>query len=407
MTKSLASLWLKSVRRVSKAQQAQGQKFFKSLLGSAARVSVAKPAKAVKKAAVKVAAKTIRSAVRKTSRTPQAPLVKPLRKPQPSPGRTPAVTLPMLHGSWKKSFFSLPASALGPGRRMMYWLYLPSSMAGAQCPLVVMLHGCKQTASDFAASTRMNELAERKGFAVLYPQQSSSADANRCWHWYRRATQQGHADVQLIAAMIGQVRARCQLDPSRIYVAGLSAGAGLAAILALRHPHLIAAAGLHSAPVFGTSDSPMSGFQAMQQGSSLHHQAAMGEFTEDQAHFPGMPVLLIHGKDDPVVRRVNLDHLTSQFSLVNAPWITSAKPVLRSYAGRSKGRSPRNAYKTATYYAGRKPMLVKCEIDQLAHAWSGGEGGQDYSTPEGPDATLLMWNFFARQQRLLSVPKAI
>ena len=307
--------------------------------------------------------------------------------------------MPALPGSWQKAFFTLSGAGLGAGQRMLYWLYLPSGVALAPRPLVVMLHGCKQTAADFAASTRMNQLAERKGFAVLYPQQSAGADAHRCWHWYKRATQQGLGDVGLIAAMIRQVQARHQLDPSRTYVAGLSAGAGLAAILALRHPHLIAAAGLHSAPVFGTSDSPMSGFQAMQQGSSMKHRETAREFCAGQPQFPGMPVLLIHGKGDSVVRRVNVDHLTAQFLIIDAPFITSAEPVLQRYPGRSGGRRPSHAYKTSTYYAGRRPELMTCEIDTLGHAWSGGDGSVNFSSPEGPDATLLMWTFFSRQRR--------
>ena len=387
MSKSLTSLWLKNLRRVGKAQQAQGRKFFKSLLVTAARSPVAKSVKAVK--------------------PPVAKTARPRRKPSAARVRAVAPVLTELPGSWKKSFFMLPGTGLVPARRMMYWLYLPSSVAKAPRPLVVMLHGCKQTAPDFAASTRMNQLAERKGFAVLYPQQSTTTDANRCWHWYRRATQQGNGDVGLIAAMVKQVRAKHALDASRTYVAGLSAGAGLAAILALRNPHLIAAAGLHSAPVFGTSDSPLGGFQAMQQGADMHHREAVREFTDDQMRFPGMPVLLIQGKNDSVVRRVNLDHLAAQFTIVNTPWIISGEPVVRSYAGRNSGRSPRHAYKTTAYYAGRKPRVVKCEIDHLGHAWSGGEGGMNYSSPEGPDATLLMWTFFSRQQRLASAPVSV
>ncbi|MEO8014839.1 MAG: PHB depolymerase family esterase [Polaromonas sp.] len=404
MTKSLTSLWLKNLRLVGKAQQAQGRKLFKNLLTTPARTPLAKSIKPAK------VAKTLRTTTLKTVKAlkpvkpPVVKAAKPRRKAAAPPAAPAATLLPALPGSWKKSFFSLPGTGLAPARRMMYWLYLPSGVAKAPLPLVVMLHGCKQTATDFAASTRMNQLAERKGFAVLYPQQSAAADANRCWHWYRRATQQGHGDVALIAEMIKQVRVRNRLDTTRTYVAGMSAGAGLAAILALRHPQLIAAAGLHSAPVFGTSDSPMSGFQAMQQGAGVHHKEAVREFTDSKLQFPGMPVMLIQGKSDSVVRRVNVDHLSAQFSIIDAPWITSAEPVVRSYAGRRSGRSPRHAYKTATYYAGRKPMLVKCEIDLLGHAWSGGDGRLDYSTPEGPDATLLLWTFFSRQQRLQSVP---
>jgi len=389
MTKSLTSLWLKNLRRVSKVQQAQGRKLFKSMLVKPVR------APAAKKRATLV--KTIRPI--QALKIPVAKAAKPRRK-SPAAPKLPVTLLPALPGRWQKSFFTLPGTGLAPARRMLYWLYLPSGVSQTPRPLVVMLHGCKQTATDFAASTRMNQLAERKGFAVLYPQQSAAADSHRCWHWYKRATQQGQGDVSLIAEMIKQVQARHRLDATRTYVAGLSAGAGLAAILALRHPQLIAAAGLHSAPVFGTSDSPMSGFQAMQQGASMKHQETAREFSAGQPQFPGMPVIIIQGKSDSVVRRVNVDHLTAQFAIIDAPFITSAAPVQRSYPGRIGGRSPRHAYKTATYYAGRRPELVKCEIDSLGHAWSGGEASVPFSAPEGPDATLLMWTFFSCQKRL-------
>ena len=397
MTKSLTSLWLKNLSRVSKAQQAQGRKLFKSMLAQSVRIP------ATKKRVTPV--KTLRPS--KAVKSPVASRVqaaKPGCKP-PFPPKRPAATLPGLPGSWQKSFFTLPGTGLAPASRMLYWLYLPSgAIPGTPRPLVVMLHGCKQTATDFAASTRMNQLAERKGFAVLYPQQSVAADKHRCWHWYKRATQQGQGDVMLIAEMVKQVQAKHRLDVTRTYVAGLSAGAGLAAILALRHPQLIAAAGLHSAPVFGTSDSPMSGFQAMQQGARIKHQETAHEFSAGQPQFPGMPVLLIHGRNDPIVRRINVDHLAAQFAIIDAPFITSAEPVQRSYPGRIGGRSPRHTYKTATYYAGRRPELVKCEIDSLGHAWSGGEASVPFSAPEGPDATLLLWNFFSRQQRLNKAP---
>lgn len=392
MTKSLTSLWLKNLRRVGKAQQAQGRKIFKTLFTQSVRAPVMKRAKAVKslKAVKAGAAKAVKPQLKST-------------KSMAAPTR-PAPSLPALPGRWKKSFFTLPGAGLMPARRMLYWLYLPSGITKTLRPLVVMLHGCKQTAADFATSTRMNQLAERKGFAVLYPQQSTAVDSHRCWHWYKRVTQQGLGEVKLIAEMVKQVQEKHRLDRSRTYVAGLSAGAGLAAILALRHPQLIAAAGLHSAPVFGTSDSLLSGFQAMQQGASMKHQQTAHEFSADQPQFPGIPVMLIHGKNDSVVRRVNVDHLTAQFVIIDAPFITSVQPVQRSYPGRIGGRRPRHAYKTTTYYAGRKPQVVKCEIDLLGHAWSGGQASVPYSAPEGPDATLLMWTFFSRQQRSQQAP---
>ena len=397
MAKNLTRFWLKNMLRLGKAQQAQGRKLLKSLTPKPPRAPAVRRTKPVK--ALKPASS---SKVARVSLTRAASS----RRKTPAVTDSPAAGLP---GRWQKAWFSFPgAGALAPARRMLYWLYLPGGAAArtAQLPLVVMLHGCQQTATDFAISTRMNELAERKGFAVLYPQQSVASDSHRCWHWYQRATQQGLGDIPLIAGMIAQVQAKHRLDVSRTYAAGLSAGAGLAAILALRYPQMIAAVGLHSAPVYGTSDSPISGFKAMQQGSSLAYRESARAFSAEQPQFPGMPVMLVHGKRDLVVRPINVEQLAAQFAMVNAAFITRAEPVQRRYAARVGGRSPRHGYQTVTYYAGRKPQLVKCDIDSLGHAWSGGDGGVAFSAPEGPDATRLMWDFFARQQRLPPAPAA-
>ncbi len=375
MAKSLSSLWLKSLRSMGRAQQAQGRRLLRSLAPEPVRAPAlrrAKPAKAKPKPVV---------ASRKTGATPARPLIG-------------------LPGSWQKSYFSVPAAGqLAPARRMLYWLYLPAGASAAPQPLVVMLHGCQQTANDFALSSRMNALAERKGFAVLYPQQSAAADSHRCWHWYKRATQQGLGDVRLIADMMAHVQGKHGLDVSRTYVAGLSAGAGLASILALRYPDKVAAVGLHSAPVFGTADSPMSAYRAMQHGSGTAHRASMAAFGAEAA-FPGMPAILIHGAHDKVVRRINMTQLTEQFAMVNAPFMKRTEALTRRYPARSTGRHPRHAYASATWYAGRKPQLVACEIEGLGHAWSGGDGGVAFSAPEGPDASLMMWTFFSRHRRL-------
>ena len=284
---------------------------------------------------------------------------------------------------------------------MLYELYVPSGKALEPLPLVVMLHGCQQTAAEFAAATRLNELAERKGFAVLYPQQSSTSDRNRCWHWYKRPTQQGQGDVALVAAMVRQIQIKNSFDASRIYVAGLSAGAGLAALLALNHPDLFAAVGLHSAPVFGTADSAISGFGAMQQGSSSHRAAAHALLATDPmlAHKGGLPAMLIHGDRDAVVRRVNLRQLEEQFRIINAGVITQPTPVRKSYPGRETGRSPRHAYTTVSYAGGRRPQVVSCEISGLGHAWSGGDSNLPFTAREGPNASLMFWEFFARHRQ--------
>ncbi|WP_309680220.1 PHB depolymerase family esterase [Polaromonas sp.] len=395
MAKSLSSLWLKNLRRLNRTQQTQGRKLLKSLLPKAPRAPAARRVKAVRKAAPVKAAKPLKT-------------VRPLkhRLTAPAASAAPAQPAAGLPGVWKQSWFAVPAAGpVAPARRLLYWLYLPSAAsraASAPLPLVVMLHGCQQTAADFAASTRMNRLAERKGFAVLYPQQSGTADAHRCWHWYQRSTQQGLGEVRQIAQLVAQLQGRHALDASRTYVAGLSAGAALAGLLALHHPGLFAAAGLHSAPVLGTTDSALGAYRAMQHGAGLAHGEAARAFVKalpQSAGAQGMPAILIHGARDAVVRRINMQQLTGQFVIVNQAALAQTEPVLRNYPGRAGGRHPRHAYQSATYYAGRKPQLMRCEIAGLGHAWSGGDGGLAFSAPEGPDATLMMWSFFSRHRR--------
>ena len=379
MAKSLSGLWLRSLRSISKTQRAQ-TRLMKSLLPQPARSPVARRVK-------------LKLKVKAPAAAPKA--VKPAARAAPLPG------------SWKLSYFSAtsPARAVS-GKRMAYWLYLPSAAAAASAllpqplPLVVMLHGCQQTAPDFAAATRMNQLAERKGFAVLYPQQSAAGDAHRCWHWYQRSIQKGQGDVQLMADLITQVQQRCGLDASRTYAAGLSAGAALATILALRHPQLIAALGVHSAPVFGAADSAISGYRVMQRGAAAVYGEVAGvaarAIATARPALGGMPAIVIHGDRDAVVRRINARQLGQQLQIINAAAITRAEATHKTFPARTTGRSPKRAYTTTTYYAGRKPQLVQCDISTLGHAWSGGDDSMRFSTREGPDASLMMWTFFAR-----------
>ena len=373
MAKSLSGLWLRSLRSSTKTQRAQ-TRLMKSLLPKPARIT----ARRVKAKAPAAVAKTAKPAAR-------------------------AAPLP---GSWKQSYFSATSpTRAASGKRMAYWLYLPSAAFGvaaasAPLPLVVMLHGCQQSAPDFAAATRMNQLAERKGFAVLYPQQSAAGDAHRCWHWYQRSIQKGQGDVLVIADMITQVQQRHGLDASRTYAAGLSAGAALATILALRHPELIAAVGLHSAPVFGAADSAISGYRVMQRGAAGVFGEVAGEAARSVATarppLGGMPAIVIHGDRDAVVQRVTARQLGQQLQIINAAAITRAAATHKTYPARTGGRSPKRAYTTTTHYAGRKPQLVQCDISSLGHAWSGGDDRMRFCAREGPDASLMMWTFFAR-----------
>ena len=410
MLKAFGKLWLKSAQRLAKAQVVQQKKLQRKL------VKTLLPA--VKKPRV---ASARRSAATKKAATRPAGTGTGHRLPtgarhQSVAGAAPdAITSMRLDsgGSWSRAYYVSPlADSRGRYRRMTYWLFVPNASearpaVGAsappddtgdwttapQLPLVVMLHGCEQTAEDFAAGTRMNRLAARHGFAVLYPQQSASAHTQRCWPWYKRSLQQGGDEVALVAGLLEKVMARNGFDRSRVYVAGLSAGAALAQALALHHPDLFAAVGSHSGPVYGVAESRLGAFAVMQAGSRDAARIA-SQLLIDRPDFPVMPILILQGEQDLVVRPVNAGQLARQFCILNQLAPDAHEPaVLR------KARGAIDAWRRTDYKREGRVVVRLCEVAHLTHAWSGGDASLRYNAARGPDASALLWDFFKRQRR--------
>lgn len=347
---------------------------------------------AVKRSA-RTASRRLRGRFARFSGTPLATEPGPAAAPGPDSALAPD------GGAWVSAHLPSRANGARPRTDLAHSLYLPPAARSRALPLVVMLHGCEQTAAEFAQGTRMNQLAGQEDFVVLYPQQSMSSHRHRCWHWYDRATQGGSGDAALIAAMIETVVAKYGIDRSRIYVAGMSAGASMAHILALRRPELVAAVGLHSGVTFGAAGSATAALAAMRFGATSSPVAALRDALPDPAGFPSMPAILIHGGRDSVVSPINLAHLSEQFRTLNGATERIAEPVSRAL-----GEVPRGAgegtHVQRDYYAGNQLMLRVCEVPDLAHAWSGGDGAFPFHASEGPDASALMWAFFKSHRRL-------
>ena len=264
-----------------------------------------------------------------------------------------------------------------------YKLYVPSGYQGKPVPLVVMLHGCTQHPDDFAAGTAMNFLAEEDGFLVVYPAQADTANASRCWNWFQATDQRrDQGEPSLIAAITRQVMVEYQVDARRVYVAGLSAGGAMAAIMATTYPDLYAALGVHSGLAPGSAHDLPSAFQAMQHGAHAKTPGAA----------QAIPLILFHGDCDPTVHPCNADHLVRHWAAAGTK--PSRLPVPTVTVRPSQKPGGRDA-SCAIYHTAKGRILVEhWTIHGAGHAWSGGAGSGSHTDPQGPDASREIVRFF-------------
>jgi poly(hydroxyalkanoate) depolymerase family esterase len=260
-------------------------------------------------------------------------------------------------------------------------------------PLVVMLHGCTQDPDDFAAGTGMNFLAEEVGFLVAYPAQAACANASKCWNWFQAAHQQrDKGEPSCIAGITRGVMAEYHADARRVFVAGLSAGGAMAAIMATTYPDLYAAVGVHSGLAAGCAHDLPSAFAAMQHGGNAR-QSSVGRV---------VPLILFHGDHDATVHPDNADHLLRQWATVEPVATAGATPSVTVRQGQAAGG---RAYTCATYHDARGRVVVeRWTIHGAGHSWSGGSPGGSYTDPAGPDASREMVRFFDEHPRETTVP---
>jgi poly(hydroxyalkanoate) depolymerase family esterase len=266
-----------------------------------------------------------------------------------------------------------------------YKLYIPSRYRGQLLPLVVMLHGCTQTADDFAAGTRMNVIAEDRGCFVVYPEQAAAANPARCWNWFRRSDQRrGEGEPSLIAGITRKIMRDYRVDSRRVYAAGLSAGAAATAILGASYPDLYAAIGVHSGLACGAASDLPSALAAMRQGeiaAPLVDRATAGPDGEVRI----VPTIVFHGDHDVTVHPRNSTH-------VIAYWANTSNLHTSVYRGRVPGG---HAYSRTVYSnATGKPILEQWDVHGSGHAWSGGSAAGTFTDPRGPDASREMIRFF-------------
>ncbi|CAN5119039.1 PHB depolymerase family esterase [soil metagenome] len=274
-----------------------------------------------------------------------------------------------------------------------YKLYVPSGYVGQAVPLVVMLHGCTQNPDDFSAGTHMNALAEERTFLVAYPAQAQNDNMSRCWNWFKAADQQrGRGEPSIIAGITREVVGEYALDSGRVYVAGMSAGGAMAAIMGTAYPDLYAAMGVHSGLAPGAAHDLLSAFAAMQNGGPCRDAPIL-------ASNRVTPAIVFHGDRDTTVHPRNGDQLLAHLAASTGDRNLAGKPAPRAKI--RQGQVPGgHAYTCATYHdADGRAVVERWTIHGLGHAWSGGGLSGSYTDPKGPDASAEMVRFFLQHPR--------
>jgi poly(hydroxyalkanoate) depolymerase family esterase len=282
-------------------------------------------------------------------------------------------------------------------------VHVPRGLDAAKpAPLVCMLHGCTQDPGTFAAATLMNDTADRHQFVVVYPGQARSNNPQGCWNWFLPEHQhRDSGEPAIIAAIVADLvdtNTEFAIDPQRVFVAGLSSGAAMAAILGACYPDLYAAVAVHSGLAYRSATDIGTAFDAMAHGATADSEgqaahAAMGRNARV------VPTLVIHGTADQTVAPANAIQVLRQSMAANhlaAPNSCDHNPGRPTSSSQMQTDGGHHYTQSQWRDTGGRLTHELLMIDGLGHAWSGGAAGASHTDPRGPSATEAVWAFFGQ-----------
>lgn len=281
-----------------------------------------------------------------------------------------------------------------------YNVWIPTGYDGNPRPAVVLLHGCVVNAEDTASGSRFNELADRKGFFVIYPKESTADNANGCWNFSKSVNQtRDSGEPSIIAGITQSVQAQYNIDLKRTYVGGISAGGLMTAIMAACYPDLYAGAAILSGSMYKAATNLLDTYLGMVFGSVYSPEYRGWEAWQcGGKRSDRMPTLVMHGTDDTTVN-VNNAELAIRQAIATNDWADDATDndsAAYTLGKRETFTVPNgHTYDVDTYYYKNAVLAQKYVIQGMGHAWSGGDTTFPYTDDKGPDATRIMYDFFS------------
>jgi poly(hydroxyalkanoate) depolymerase family esterase len=226
----------------------------------------------------------------------------------------------------------------------------------------------------------MNDLAAEFRFLVAYPNQSTNANPSVCWNWFQPGDQKrGYGEPAIIAGIARAIIAEGEIDPTRVFVAGLSAGGAMAAILGACYPDVFAAIGVHSGLAPGSASDAASAFAAMRgNGYSKRKNDAKRDA------YRGVRAIVFHGESDTTVHPSNAERITNSFIELEGNTVSTG-------VGTTMGRTFK---RTVVRDEGSVSQHERWMIQGANHAWSGGNREGSFTDSSGPDASREIVGFF-------------
>jgi poly(hydroxyalkanoate) depolymerase family esterase len=301
-----------------------------------------------------------------------------------------------LPGSWSSPSFTNAA-----GTRK-YYLYTPQNGSNAPLPLVVALHGCTEDAPIFAMETGLAEIAEKYGFAVIFPEEPQSANVYECWNWFDPAnTVRGQYEISIIAGMVQDVSNSVQIDATRVYAAGFSSGAAMVSSLLSCYSDVFSGGLINSGLQFKAVNDPNDAVTAMESGSTVNpieSGNAAAACTGSGAKLEN--VLIIHGDLDPIVAPLNstlaLKSFTQMNDILDDGVANGSQSTQRISTHSHTVPNGGDQYKVDSYGGNGVVHIVNVTVAGMGHAWSGAHQAGLYADPNGPDAGEMMWQFLSQ-----------
>lgn len=205
---------------------------------------------------------------------------------------------------------------------------------GRPLPLVVVLHGCTQTAGGYDRGTGWSSLADEYGFALLFPEQKHENNPKNCFTWFEPGdTRRGSGEAASIRAMIRRMTEDHEIDASHVFVTGLSAGAAMTSAMLATYPEVFAAGALIAGLPYGAAGNVREAFHSMYQGTSKSAEEWGAAVRSGSAHRGPWPrVSVWHGTADRTVAPANADAIIKQWTDVHEAMTVPERRDAEGYA---------------------------------------------------------------------------